>query len=47
MYLYYKKQKGLYTTFEFQEAFTELSCASAGTTEYCALAEETNDMRSL
>jgi hypothetical protein len=53
MYFYYKKQKGLYATFEFPETFTELSSAAASATAatagYCARAraEETNNMRPL
>jgi hypothetical protein len=49
MYLYHKKQKRLYSTFEFPETFTELSSsaaasATAATAGYCARAEETNSM---
>jgi hypothetical protein len=49
MYLYHKKQKGLYATFEFSETFTELSSATAtaSTAGYYARAEETNRMRPL
>jgi hypothetical protein len=54
MYLYHKKQKRLYATFEFSETFTELSSAAAANAAASgyrararANAEETNDMRPL
>jgi hypothetical protein len=55
MYLYHKKQKRLYATFEFSETFTELSSAAAAANAAAsgyraranANAEETNDMRPL